>query len=46
MKKHTIRPVMQLGWFMAYALGAMHIRDNGHVVVKAWCADGAEGEGQ
>jgi hypothetical protein len=41
-----IRPHMQLGWFMAYALGAMHIRDNGHVIVKAWCADGAEGEGQ
>lgn len=41
-----IRTYMQLGWFMAYAIGAMHIRDNGHVVVKAWCADGAEGEDQ
>lgn len=38
-----IRPIMQLGWFMSYALGAMHIRDNGHVVVKAWCADTEDG---
>lgn len=37
--KQTIRPYMLLGWFMAYALGAMHIRDNGYVVVKTWCAD-------